>query len=270
MQWLKTWKIVSDFPDGGYSAFHIHEYCEILYILSGTVCINTPNKSYVLKQGEMMILAPMEYHSVEAVGFPYERIGMHVDCDVLQQKGIGPVLSSVLNYHPEGWIHVFDLKNASGLVEAIKEMHKESKNNFPKGGEMLEVLFHHFLLQLYRIYPQRFKTSAGDELMDSAKKYIETNVGNLPPINKIAGMYYLTTSHFISRFKSHTGYTPKKYYNLCRMAKARCLLLETELPLCDIAEMCNFSDLNGFVRSFRAAMGITPGKFRMLKENEFN
>jgi len=266
LKWLKTWKITSQHLDAEYSAFHIHEYCEILYVQKGKVRINTADKTYILNSGEMTIFAPMEQHSVVLLESPYERIGMHIDCDLLQQKGIGPVLMSALNHYPEernGVIELTDNSKLSGLLEQINE---EAKSIFPKSEEMTEVLFHHFLLQLYRNRPDCFRTSAGDKLMDEAKKYIESNIDNLPQISRIAGMYYLTPSHFISRFKNHTGYTPKKYCNLLRMAKARCLLKETELSLSEIAEKCGFSDLNGFVRTFRQSTGISPGKFRTIDD----
>ncbi len=265
MKWLDSWQISSLSYDNLYKMLHIHEYCEILYIVEGSIRIKTANSSLVLNKGQMVIIPPLEYHSVEPLEFPYERIGIHVNCSLLQRTVMSPTLLSVLSYNPDGKPRVFELANCEEIVKTLYEISSESRQKLPKNTEMAEVLFHSFLIRLYRLYPACFKLPTGDETMDDAKKYIETNIGNLPDINKIASMYYLSTSHFIARFKSHTGYTPKKYCNLLRISKARYLLKETELPLCDIAEKCGFSELNSFVRSFRLTMGITPGKFRELE-----
>lgn len=265
MKWLYSWQIASLSYDNLYKMLHIHEFCEILYIVEGSIRIKTANSSLVLNKGQMVIIPPLEYHSVEPLEFPYERIGIHVNCSLAQQAVMSTSLLSVLNYRTEEDPYVFDLSGNDELVKTLYEISAENSCNHAKSDEMMEVLFHSFLIRLYRLYPGRFKHPTGDALMDEAKRYIENNIENLPDINKIAGMYYLSTSHFISRFKNHTGYTPKKYCNLLRISKARYLLKETELPLCDIAEKCGFMELNSFVRSFRITMGITPGKFRELE-----
>ena len=265
MKWLYSWQISSLSYDNLYKMLHIHEFCEMLYIVEGSIRLKTANSSLILNKGQMVIIPPLEYHSVEPLEFPYERIGIHVNCSLAQQAVMSTALLSVLNYHSEEEPYVFDLGACDELVKTLHEISTENRCNFAKSGEMMEVLFHSFLIRLYRLYPRCFKHPAGDELMDEAKRYIESNIENLPDINKIASMYYLSTSHFISRFKNHTGYTPKKYCNLLRISKARYLLKETKLPLCDIAEKCGFMELNSFVRSFRLTMGITPGKFRELE-----
>ena len=98
--------------------------------------------------------------------------------------------------------------------------------------------------------------------MEKAKKYIEEHITDFTSVEEMAKEFYLTPSHFIVRFKKYTGYTPQKYYNMCRMVKARQLLSDAQNPLSYVAEQCGFSDLNSFVRAFRQTMKVTPGKFR--------
>jgi AraC-like DNA-binding protein len=52
------------------------------------------------------------------------------------------------------------------------------------------------------------------------------------------------------------------YLNRIRVEKVKHLLLETELPLSEIASICCFEDQSWFSRIFKTFTGISPGKFR--------
>jgi AraC-like DNA-binding protein len=68
--------------------------------------------------------------------------------------------------------------------------------------------------------------------------------------------------HFIRLFKEATGTTPWNYILQLKIDKARSLLLETELPIKDIAREVGFSTPHYFTRLFRREVGITPSAFR--------
>ena len=262
MDWLKAWDLTAHKTPDTPITFHVLDNCELLYICQGTVDAKIVEKQYILKPGQLAIISPMEGHSISPIEFPYKRQGMNVKIDHLKLKGISPVMTSILERQTPDWNHVFDLNTEPKLIELIDEIIFESKNNLPEKEDMQSILFHKLLLKLYRLFPERFLPSASDELIEDAKKYIENNIENFMSVQELAEKYYYTPSHFIVRFKNYTGYTPQKYYNLCRMVRARRLLSDTSLTLNVVAEKCGFSDLNSFVRCFRSTMNITPGKFR--------
>ena len=72
----------------------------------------------------------------------------------------------------------------------------------------------------------------------------------------------LGTFHFLRVFASVFGVTPHQYLVAARLRRAAHLLRATRHPITDIAYDVGFNDLSNFVRTFRAAAGISPRAFR--------
>lgn len=70
-------------------------------------------------------------------------------------------------------------------------------------------------------------------------------------------LYYVSTV-----FKKETGVTFSDYLAMYRLNKAKRLLIETDLPVKDIAERLTYNNPQNFIRYFRRLEGTTPGQFR--------
>ncbi len=63
-------------------------------------------------------------------------------------------------------------------------------------------------------------------------------------------------------FRRHLGTTPRAYYRELRLARARGLLLESGLPVAEIAVRAGFESAAAFSRSFRRRYGLPPRRLR--------
>lgn len=78
----------------------------------------------------------------------------------------------------------------------------------------------------------------------------------------LAAMDGLGPSRYHEVFRRTMGCTPAGYITRLRMAKARQLLLDPDLPIGDVAEACGYSDPLYFSRVFRKECGVSPTEFR--------
>ncbi|MCR2806869.1 AraC family transcriptional regulator [Paenibacillus soyae] len=63
-------------------------------------------------------------------------------------------------------------------------------------------------------------------------------------------------------FKKETGVSFSEYLAMFRLNKAKKMLIETDLPVKDIAERLTYNNPQNFIRYFRKLEGITPGQYR--------
>jgi AraC-like DNA-binding protein len=68
------------------------------------------------------------------------------------------------------------------------------------------------------------------------------------------------------RFRHATGMPPHAYVLQARMASARALVGETELPFRRIAEQLGYDNVHFFSRQFRQHLGVPPGVYRKSRQ----
>ncbi|MDR2303882.1 MAG: helix-turn-helix domain-containing protein [Treponema sp.] len=95
-----------------------------------------------------------------------------------------------------------------------------------------------------------------------AEQYIWENYTRKISLREIAGVSGLSAPYFSTIFKEEMGENLSSYLNRLRVEKAGKLLLETDLPLCDISCNCGFEDRGWFSKIFKSYTGSSPGKYR--------
>lgn len=95
-----------------------------------------------------------------------------------------------------------------------------------------------------------------------AKEMLRSRLDGTLSIGEIADACQLSRSYFIRAFRETTGQTPLQWLQSQRMSVARGLLLESALPLAEIAAACGFADQSHFTRVFTQAEGRPPGHWR--------
>jgi AraC-like DNA-binding protein len=80
---------------------------------------------------------------------------------------------------------------------------------------------------------------------------------SLAALSAFAG---LTRFELVRRFRQQTGLTPHSFQTNVRVARSRTMLSAGE-PIARVAAGCGFADQPHFTRTFRRAVGVTPGRF---------
>ncbi|MFM0150443.1 helix-turn-helix domain-containing protein [Paraburkholderia sp. RL18-085-BIA-A] len=93
--------------------------------------------------------------------------------------------------------------------------------------------------------------------------YIEAHLAEKLTLGSIAASVGLTRMHFAAQFRLATGFTPYAYLRRRRVEFAQKLLLESDLPLVQIALACGFSTQSHFSSAFKQIVGDSPRWWRV-------
>lgn len=94
------------------------------------------------------------------------------------------------------------------------------------------------------------------------EQYLAGLSGKSPSVADLAAACGFSERYFARLFRELTGFPVSQYIKAVQVSKAKVLLLETDLPLKEIAYRLGYSTSANFASSFRAATGATPGQFR--------
>jgi AraC family transcriptional regulator len=94
------------------------------------------------------------------------------------------------------------------------------------------------------------------------KEMIEDCAGSEITIAGLAATVAVHPVYLARAFRKHFGNSPGEYLRRRRLLRVRRLLLDTHLPLVEVALQCGFSDQSRMTHAFTSEFGIAPGRYR--------
>jgi AraC family transcriptional regulator len=99
-----------------------------------------------------------------------------------------------------------------------------------------------------------------------AKEALNAHIDGNISLERLASTVGLSRSHFARAFKKSTGMPPHRWLLARRVERAEELLLNSKLPIDEIAVRCGFADQSHFTRVFSSLRGIPPGEWRRRRQ----
>lgn len=156
---------------------------------------------------------------------------------------VGENLSAELRWKLTGYLERFrarfDLQGRRYDVQAIFE-------------EMLDAIFEEMSKNAYY---------QGDDLK-RVLNYIDRNIKRGVNLEGAAEYVNMSSCYFSKFFKKGTGVNFINYVTDRKIEYAKDMLLETDMPIINIAYELSYNETNYFSKAFKKKVGITPSEFR--------
>lgn len=110
---------------------------------------------------------------------------------------------------------------------------------------------------------ERAETPARRKISDQMAEIIRKEFDTPLSLDAVAKRLHYNSNYLSGMFNKEMNMTFSEYLADCRLAAARRWLLETPLPVKDIARRLQYNNPQNFIRSFRKAQGVTPGEYRL-------
>lgn len=98
--------------------------------------------------------------------------------------------------------------------------------------------------------------------LQAAVRELHKNFSEVPSVRELAALSCLSESRFYELFKSEYGKTPLEYRNALLLDRARALLLEGDVSVCEVAAALGFADPAYFSRFFKKHTHLSPKDVR--------
>ncbi|MCQ2543688.1 MAG: AraC family transcriptional regulator [Lachnospiraceae bacterium] len=261
-----------DFP----VKLHYHYYMEIAILLEGECLMTTNDKTYTLKQGDMIIFHPNVVHGV----FPTDDYNGIIKYAVFKldinrmnlTSTYSPKLRSIFksiensNYSPVIPKEYADKIYAKNVFEMCINEYNKRLYSYET---LIQATIYALLIEIVRYYQDLGYVIDNDTYAEDGRydifcitDYIDNHIHENIKIQDIAKASGMSYSYFAKKFQSVYGKSCKEYIDQMRLFKVEELLMFTDFDLTYIANECGYSDCSHLINSFKKSKGITPKHFR--------
>lgn len=98
-------------------------------------------------------------------------------------------------------------------------------------------------------------------MVEQVADYIDRHIGQGISVEELADHVHMSKYHFLRKFKEQTGVTVHNFVLNKRLIRASEELLQGR-SLTEAWQYAGFTDYSTFLRNFKRAFGVSPGKYR--------
>jgi len=153
------------------------------------------------------------------------------------------------------------------LKSTLDQLSTEYMSQRPGSELVVNKLTEIVLVELIRINfgrdeKSKFIQALMDKQIAKALQQLHNNPHVTWTLEKMAGEVGMSRAAFAKRFKNLVGRPMFEYLTDLRVQRAKELLLETKLPLYEVASRVGYESDLAFTKTFKKRTGITPTRFR--------
>lgn len=230
-----------------------HSMLELTYVDQGALHCVVDGSSYTLRQGQMMVFGPNQWH------MQYTDLDMSVRFLTIA-FGLKSELVSQL---PD---HIFDL--SSEEAGFLRQILHECDMTDAYSGDFIRGYLKLLLLSVLRDAgggKKRLQTPVAlnneNAIVSRALQYIADHVYEKLPVETVAKEIGVSASHLTALFHRQMEISPGEYIRRVKLEESKCLIREGKMNFSQIAAALHYSTIHHFSRQFKDKFGITPSEY---------
>lgn len=263
----KHWKHKPMYHDGNF---------EIIIMLNGVINLQVDEEHYIVHKDEIFALPP--YHHLRGFKESPDKTQYLWFHFFPKPDGLKIVNShdnearspeSLFNRHQAVLPLLFKLPSMEREIMLANQILDVSKNHyFTSMGE--DYLLTTLIIQLSEDYLKSINHPSEEESrIDTIKAWIRANLSENLRVSDVAAAFSLNPHYLARIFKQQTNTTVVQYIKELKIQEAAGLLLRTNLPIKQIANLSFYADEKRFMKAFKENIHVTPSEFRNAYTKKF-
>lgn len=258
--------------------FHWHPELEINYIYEGSARYHIDYDFFDSQAGDIILIRPNGMHSVhplenqphvtDTFKFHLDMIGYSI-IDQVSLRYLQPLQTSTYKFVPRIQPDMAGYDDIKQCLMTIFEISREENRHFElllksKLNELVYLLYYHRYVLRKNTNDTYRKNEKIRELIDYINNHYQEDLS----IEFLANYIGYSKTHFMTVFKQHTGTSCTEFVIQVRLSKASEHLMNTTMPVIDIANAVGFNNLSNFNRQFKRYFKTTPSQYRKQFTNK--
>lgn len=253
--------VTSSNPPFGNQDLHVHDVCELYYLIKGEGYYETEGTRYDFKPGMVLLMRPGETHrAVRFDSSPYTRITIHFHPSVVDSLDKERRILRVFFDRTMGTRNYYnrEMLANTNIYQYFEKMATPCGDSYAQSIQVLSYLLP-LLTELGEIFDQNVIPTADKNtlMIHDILDYINQNLSTPLSIDNLCDKFFITRTQLYRIFKKATNMNAWEYIVLKRLVLARSLINDG-MSAGDAAKTCGFKDYSTFYRAYAAKYGQPP------------
>lgn len=239
---------------------HVHDCCEVFLCLTNGNHFLIDGKLYSADENDLFIISHVQSHKVLPNNLnDFKRYSLHIHPSFITKNSTSTTNLSKCFFN-ENKVNKIKISehDASNLIHIFKKLEKsyDFGDDIYKNSHVIDVLL--TVNELCSVDGTEIKID--NSSLQLAIDYINGNFDKDLSLACIAKNAYVSVNKLCSLFKENLNTTVIKFLTSRRLTNAK-KMLESGCTLTETALASGFNDYANFIRVFKTAVGISPGKY---------
>ena len=243
--------------------FHYHEFCKLLFLVSGQGSYFVDGKRYLLSAGDLVLIGSRSVHKPElAEGSTYERIIIYISPDYLQQMSSQDC--DLLSLFSGSHGHVLRLKEQrrKAVFSLVSKLERDLSQEAFGRTILSQADLLHLLVELGRSMEDSATNLPRPSVPENRRvveimEYLDRNLAEEIDMDALAERFFISKYYMMRLFQKETGTTIYGYLTQKRLLKAR-ELISSGMRAMESCYACGFHSYSSFTRAYGKYFGTTP------------
>ncbi|MBE6779136.1 MAG: helix-turn-helix domain-containing protein [Ruminococcaceae bacterium] len=153
-------------------------------------------------------------------------------------------------------------KKLEAIGVDIKRLREAYSRQKPMGEKVLRAAFNIMHACSSYLYLDGIITVREMSAVERLDAFIEENLDEGLSVETLCDALSVSKARLYTLFEERYGMGVAEYIRICRVNKAKKMLLETRQPISAVAAQCGFPDYNYFTKVFKRYCGVSPRDYR--------
>lgn len=259
----------------------LHDFWEFVYVDKGEFFITADAEEFLLRQGEMYIHKPLEFHNVRMNGKVASNsviFSFSSDCTELFCIA-GKIIACGSKEREIMAVMIEEAKNAysTPLGDPYTYKLERRKNQKFASEQLIKIYLEMLLIGLIRNTDEKStvhisKPSVQKNIDARCKEicdFLEANTESRITFEKLCDEFSLSASALKKMFREKFGCGVMYFFQKCKIERAKELIREGTLNFSEISEMLCYSSIHYFSRRFKEITDMTPSQYAASIESYY-
>lgn len=264
----------------GQTPWHLHNYIELTFIMSGQAEIVVKNKTIKLSTGQILLMGQNTIHCLNLNNPKTVIFNLAITSNFLTEERlmilrklstVAKMLFTILRNDniDQAEYSIFDATDNSAIQDTLAEIIVEYYQPNFGSQEIINLDVLKLLVELIRLRQLQQPQVIANETSDVFDMliYIENNYRNLS-LTQMSEVFHFHPNYLSAKLKTATGMSFSQLISLQKLNTAAAYLIHSHDTVSQISERIGYTDTSYFYQEFKKFFKTTPIQYR--KQNQLS